>query len=86
MQEMLTVHHLRRTDRDVKGGGMTKLEKLLQDPDRIIATITNDLKSPQAIPRVLIGGYCPSDFGLRDCRYCEYHVPCEDCWNEEVGE
>ena len=65
---------------------MTKLEKLLQDPDRIITTIINDLKSPLAIPRVLICGYCPSDFGLKDCIYCEYSIPCEDCWNEEVTE
>lgn len=65
---------------------MTKLEKLLQDPDRTIATIINYLNSPQAIHRVLIGGYCPSDFGLRDCRYCEYGINCEDCWNDEVGE
>ena len=59
---------------------MTKLEKLLQDPDRIITTIIDDLKSHQeALPRVLIGGYCPSDFGLKDSSYCEYSITCEDC-------
>jgi hypothetical protein len=65
---------------------MTKIEKLLQDPERIIATMLKDYKSPQELQRMLIVAYCPSEFGLKNCRHCTYSTPCEDCWNEEVEE
>jgi len=73
MQEMLTVPHLRRTDRDVKGGGMTRLEWVLKH--------THTYESEERIVRA----WCPSDFGLKNIE-CRDSLSCEDCWNEEMGE
>ena len=59
----------------IEGGGMTKLDKALQN----IAVVK----------RILVENSCPSEFGLKDCEYnpgtgCS--SCCEDCWNEEVTE
>ena len=63
---------------------MTKLEKLMTNPDRVREVITEHLKDAHTIPAILIGGYCPSEFGLKDCE-CDDSC-CEDCWNQEVEE
>lgn len=55
---------------DKQPGGITKLDKALQNID--------------VTKRVLVENSCPSEFGLKDCK-CRDSC-CEDCWNEEVGE
>ena len=74
MQEMLTVTHLRRTDRDVKGGDMTRLEWVLRNREDSVE-----------IRRKIVKAWCPSDYGLKNID-CTDSLFCEDCWNEEVEE
>ena len=66
---------------------MTKLEKLMTTPDRVREVITEHLEDAHTIPAILIGGYCPSEFGLED--HCSdsltsIYQNCEWCWSREV--
>ena len=64
---------------------MTKLEKLMTNPDRVREVIMEHLKDGNnTIPAILIGGYCPSEFGLED--HCAEDQNCELCWGREVEE
>jgi len=64
---------------------MTKLEKLMRTPDGIREVIMEHLKDAHNIPAILIGGYCPSEFGLENhCSECQ--KDCEWCWSREVEE
>ncbi len=62
---------------------MTKLEKLMMTPDRVRKVIMEHLKDAHNIPAILIGGCCPSEFGMED--HCSEDQNCEKCWNEEAG-
>ena len=42
------------------------------------------LEDAHNIPAILIGGYCPSEFGLED--HCSEDPNCEWCWSMEVEE
>ena len=67
------------------GDKMTKLEKLMTNPDRVREVIMEHMKDADNIPAILIGGYCPSEFGLKD--HCsEEELNCEWCWSREVAE
>ena len=64
-----------RTVLEQEGGGMTKLEKALENIEEV--------------KRIIMENSCPSEFGLEDCEFnpesgCT--LCCEDCWNGEVGE
>ena len=64
---------------------MTKLEKVMTNPDRVREVrevIMEHLKDDHIIPAILIGGYCPSEFGLED--HCSEDPNCEWCWNRNV--
>ena len=69
---------------------MTKLEKLMTNPDRVREVmevrevIMKHLKDAHIIPAILIEGYCPSEFGLED--HCSEDPNCERCWNRKVEE
>jgi hypothetical protein len=63
---------------------MTKLEKLMMTPDRVREVIMEHLKDADNIPAMLIGGYCPSEFGLEN--HCSEDANCEWCWSREVTE
>ena len=62
---------------------MTKLEKLMMTPDRVREVVMEHLKDADNIPAILIGGYCPSEFGLKN--HCS-EGNCELCWSREVTE
>ena len=64
---------------------MTKLEKLMTNPDRVREAVMRHMKDVDNIPAILMRGYCPSVFGMKnhcseyqDCQNCEW------CWNQEV--
>lgn len=63
---------------------MTKLERLMMTPDRVREVIMDHLKDANNIPAMLIGGYCPSEFGMED--HCSEYQNCECCWGREVEE
>ena len=64
---------------------MTKLEKLMTNPDRVREVIMKHLEDAHNIPAMLIGGYCPSEFGLEN--HClEGELNCAWCWSREVTE
>ena len=63
---------------------MTKLEKIMMTPDIVREVIIEHLKDVNNIPAILIGGYCPSEFGLED--HCAEDQNCELCWGREVEE
>lgn len=63
---------------------MTKLEKLMTNPDRVREVIMEHMKDAHNIPSILILGYCPSAFGLKD--HCSKSSNCEWCWSREVTE
>ena len=63
---------------------MTKLEKLMMTPDRVREVIIEHLEDAHDIPAIMIGGYCPSEFGLED--HCSEDPNCEWCWSREVEE
>jgi len=57
---------------------MTRLEKVIKD-------------KKEELKKLLLEGYCPSDFGIEDGhdgseKYCDpANRNCEACWNEETG-
>ena len=64
---------------------MTKLEKLMTTPDIVREVIMDHLKDVNNIPAILIGGYCPSEFGMEN--HCSEYQDCQDCewcWGREV--
>ena len=61
---------------------MTKLEKLMTNPDRVREVITEHLKDVDNIPAILMRGYCPSVFGMEN--HCSVTPNCEWCWNQEA--
>ena len=63
---------------------MTKLEKLMTNPDRVREAIMEHLKDAHNIPAMLIGGYCPSEFGMEN--HCSKAPNCEWCWSRGVEE
>ena len=68
---------------------MTKLEKLMTTPDIVREVIMEHLSDARNIPAILIGGYCPSEFGMEDyCSedHCSEDPNCEWCWSREVEE
>ena len=55
---------------------MTRLEKVMKD-------------KKEELKKLLLEGYCPSDFGIEDRhdreKYCDPATRnCEACWNEET--
>ena len=62
---------------------MTKLEKLMRNPDIVREVIMKHLKDAHNIPAILIGGYCPSEFGMEN--HCSEDQNCEWCWSREAG-
>lgn len=65
---------------------MTKLEKLMTNPDRVREVIMEHLKDADNIPAILLGGYCPSEFGLENHCSEDPCSSCEWCWSREVEE
>ena len=64
---------------------MTKLEKVMMDPDRVRGVVMNHLKDKRNIPAILISGFCcPSEFGFEE--NCPIEPDCETCWSREVEE
>ena len=64
---------------------MTKLEKVMMDPDRVRGAIMNLLKDKRNIPAILTSGFCcPSEFGFEE--HCPIEPNCEKCWSREVTE
>ena len=63
---------------------MTKLEKLMTNPDRVRKVITEHMKEEHNIQAILIGAFCPSEFGMKN--HCSDTPNCEWCWNQEVEE
>lgn len=66
------------------GGGMTKLEKLMTTPDIVREAVMRHMKDVDNIPAILMRGYCPSVFGMKN--HCSDTPNCEWCWNQEVEE
>ena len=63
---------------------MTKLEKLMTNPDSVGEVIMEHMKDAYNIPAILIGGYCPSEFGMEN--HCSKAPNCEWCWRRGVEE
>ena len=63
---------------------MTKLEKLMTTPDRVREVIMNDMKNIRALREIVIGAYCPSEFGLEDHCSEDPSSSCEWCWSRKV--
>ena len=64
---------------------MTKLEKVMMDPDRVMGVIMNILKDKSNISAILKSGLCcPSEFGFEE--NCPIEPNCETCWSRKVME
>lgn len=70
---------------------MTKLEKLMANPDNVrefimdhMKVIMEQMKDARNLPSILRVRYCPSDFGMED--HCSEDQNCEWCWSREVEE
>lgn len=64
---------------------MTKLERVMMDPDRVRGVVMNHLKDKRNIRAILISGFCcPSEFGFE--KHCSIEPDCETCWSREVTE